>query len=216
VVNALLHSRLPIFQGLTPKVVADVRDDDTFVDFREKLHEVYRSVPGFGPDADFDRHLAQSEEAALGPVLQQAEREAKRGFLARLGVGLAESVLSIGARVLYDSQTGQLGWTTAGPEVVGILADRVKFSRTRDPLTTWTRLYRHQRSVGYELQLTERQAGSNPQGQPWTIADEPSMTVHVTPGIALRDEAAALNPDEVTGYVLIEAIARPEVGKILE
>jgi hypothetical protein len=118
--------------------------------------------------------------------------------------------------VLYDSQTGQLGWTTAGPEVVGILADRVKFSRTRDPLTTWTRLYRHQRSVGYELQLTERQAGSNPQGQPWTIAYEPSMTVHVTPGIALRDEAAALNPDEVTGYVLIEAIARPEVGKILE
>jgi hypothetical protein len=35
VANALLHSELPIFQGLTPKIVSDIRDEMTFGDFRE-------------------------------------------------------------------------------------------------------------------------------------------------------------------------------------
>lgn len=143
VVNALLHTELPVFQGLTPKVVASVRDDDTFTDFRGKLFEVYRELPGFGPGPEFARHLAQTEEALLRPTLQHAEREAKRGFLARIGVTLAEASISVGARVLYDAQTGQLGWTTAGREVVGVLADRVRFSGAKSPMTAWTKLYKH-------------------------------------------------------------------------
>jgi hypothetical protein len=81
IVNALLHTELPIFHGLSPKVVADARDDSTFSDFRANLFEVYRGIPSLTPGDAFTRNLAQTEETMLRPVLERAEREAKQGLL---------------------------------------------------------------------------------------------------------------------------------------
>jgi hypothetical protein len=174
-VNALLSSELPIFQGLTPRIVADVRDDDTFTDFRSKLYEVYRSVPNLGTGDEFRRHLAQTEETVLRPVLDRAEREARRGFLSRLGVDLTGIAFSIAARVAFDAATGQLGWsTTAARETLGVFADGVKIRGSRSPLGVWTKLYRHHRTVGDELHPIQRQIGSHPQDGVWSIDDEPS------------------------------------------
>ena len=188
VVNALLHTELPLFQGLTPKVVASIRDDETFVDFREKLFEVYREVPGLGPDAKFARELAQSEEALLRPTLERAEAEAKRGFLKRAGVALTEMTVSVGARVLYDQATGQLGWNSVGREAVGVLADRVRFKGARSPLTAWTKLYKHQRSLPEEIRRTRVQQATHPDDSAWSIDEQPSMSVRVSSGLLLFDE----------------------------
>ena len=188
VTNALLHSDLPIFKGLTPRIVADVRDDDTFADFREKLYEVYRAVPGFGPGDDYARQLAQTEETVLRPVLVKAEREANRGVLQRIGIGLTESAFAIGARLLWDQHTGQLGWNSAIRETIGVFADKVRFQGSRDPLTAWTKLYKHHRKASDELRCLVPQAGSAPATDPWSIDGEPSMNIKVSPGIALFDE----------------------------
>lgn len=200
VANALLHSELPIFQGLTPRIVTDVRNDDTFSEFRAKLFEVYRSVPGFQADDSYVRHLAQTEEAVLRPVLDRAEQEAKRGFLSRLGVGLASGAISIGARLLFDSYTGQLGWSSAARETIGVIADRVRLGGTRDPLSVWTKLYRHQRSVSSELRRATAQPGSVPASPPWMIDDQPSMNIRVSPGLLLFDEVAEFDVSPPTGY----------------
>lgn len=57
VVNAVLHSRLPVFQGLTPKVVMDAHESEPFAEFRAKLFEVYQQVPSLGPGAKYHRDL---------------------------------------------------------------------------------------------------------------------------------------------------------------
>jgi len=200
--NALLHSRLPVFNGLTP-IVADVRDDDAFASFRTKLYEVYEGIPKGGSEADFTRILAQTEETLLRPVLRDAEQAAKHGFLSRLGVGLTEFVVSLGARVAYDTATHQIGWNTAVREGVGLLADRVRIgSATRSPVSVWTKLYKHHRKIADELRLVQIQPGSEPEFEvdPWHIDDEPSMELKVAPGALLFDETNLPEPLEPTGY----------------
>lgn len=188
VINAILHTELPLFQGLTPKVVASVRDDHAFAEFREKLFEVYQEIPGLGPDAKFTRELAQVEEALLRPTLQRAEAEARRGFLRRAGVTLTEMTVSVGARVLYDQASGQLGWNTVGRETIGALADRVRFKGARSPLTAWTKLYKHERSLPEEIRRTRIQPATHPDDSAWVIDEQPSMNVRVSPGLLLFDE----------------------------
>lgn len=185
VVNALLHSSLPLFRGLTPAVVADVRNEDPFLDFRANLFEVYQQIPTLGPGQQFSRDLGQLEETLLRPALAQAKREAERGLLSRFGGALAEMAMSVGARVLYDAHTGQLGWATAGREVVGVLADRVARRGGTKSSTAWTKLYRHHRSVVDELTMTRPMDGNAPDRAPWHIDDEPSMSVTVSPGTVL-------------------------------
>jgi hypothetical protein len=172
-----------------------------FSDFRAKLYEVYRSIPNLGTGEEFTRHLAQTEETVLRPVLDRAEREARRGFLSRLGVDLTGIAFSIAARVAFDAATGQLGWTTtAARETIGVFADGVKIRGSRNSLSVWTKLYRHHRTVGDELRPIQRQIGSHPQNGAWSIDDEPSMNVRITPGALLFDEMSLPTHDWPGGY----------------
>lgn len=188
VVSAVLHSRLPVFQGLTPKVIADVHDAEPFAEFRTKLFEVYRQVPNLGPGAKYDHDLAQLEETLLRPTLQRAEREASQGWLARAGASATEFVVSVGARLGVDAVSGGLDWTDVGKEVVGEVADRVVRRGGRRPATVWTQLSRHHRSILDELAMTSQQAGNRPAEEPWYIGPEPSMSVTISPGIVLVDQ----------------------------
>jgi hypothetical protein len=200
-VNAILQSRLPVFQGLSPKLVADIRDDAMFVDFRANLFEVYRAISGLGPSNDFSKSLAQTEETLLRPVLERAQREATHGFLRRLGVQAGEITFSMGARVIVDSATQQLGWHTFASEGVGVLADRVRMGRTpRSPLSVWTKLYRHQRKIADELRQVKFRPGSYPRDDAWAIDEQPSMNVRTTPGLIFLDDLPLPPKPEPTGY----------------
>jgi hypothetical protein len=200
-VNALLQSCLPVFQGLSPKLVADIHDDPTFADFRANLFEVYRGLPGLGPGSDFQRYLAQTEETLLRPVLERAEREADHGFLRRLGIQVGEITVSMGARIAFDASTHQFGWHTVASEGVGVLADRVRLGQTsRSPVSVWTKLYRHRRKVADELRQIQFRPGSHAQGDPWAIDEQPSMKVKTTPGLVFFDDPPLSLQPEPTGY----------------
>jgi len=139
VVNALLNSEIPIYHGLTPALIAQIHDDDLLADFRTGLFSVYRAIPGFTPDTEFRKNLGQAEESMLAPTLQHAERAARHGFLHRAGVELLSTVFSIGAQLSVAAATGQPSLSNGLQAATGMVADRIPFKRSRDPLSIWTK-----------------------------------------------------------------------------
>ncbi len=181
-------------------LVASIRDDCTFSDFRLNLLKVYGDIPAAVQTNDWLRTLAQSEETHLRPVIERAEREARHGVLYRLGIGLAESAISVGARVAYDAQTGQFGWGTVAREAIGTIADRVRFEGSRNPISVWTKLYRHNRTLGQEIRGVRQQAASPPSEDAWAIDAEPSLKVRITSGVMLFDEPPLDGSVDAAGY----------------
>jgi hypothetical protein len=186
---------------LDPKLVADIRDDSTFADFRANLFEVYRGLPKLGTGQEFLRSLAQTEETLLRPVLERAEGEASHGFLYRLGIQLTEIMFSMGTRVAFDAATHDLGLHTLASEGIGVLADRVRIGREpRIPVSVWTKLYRHHRKVADELRQVGLREGSPPQRNPWVIDEHPSMNVKTTQGLLLFDDPPLPERPVPAGY----------------
>src|ERR1700683_5104758 len=200
-VNALLHSQLPVFQGLEPKIVAEVRNDEIFADFRANLFEVYRSISDLGSGEDYSKVLGQTEETLLRPVLDRAKREAKHGLLHRLGVSATEIMIAMGMRLVFDQATGHVGWGTVASEGVGVLAERVRISEgTRRSVSAWTKLYRHHSKVEEELRHVEVQQATLTAGDPWAIGAQPTSKVTVTPGLLFVDDPELPAADVPAGF----------------
>jgi hypothetical protein len=200
VINALLRSELSIFSGLTPRLVASVRDDDTFVDFRAKLFDVYRSIQGSAGDENLGRIIGQTEKTMLGPVLLRVEKAARHGFLYRAGAGLLPTAFSIGAQLLYAKTTGGLSLSDAGQVAIGELADRVPFKRTRDPLSAWTKLHRHKRTPNDDVQRIGTIPAQPVGEKPWEIDEKPSMNVRITAGKILFDDVPVGAASQPVGF----------------
>lgn len=198
VVTGLLHTQLPLFRGLTPKVLAEIRDDDSFAEFRASLLQVYKEIPRIDASRHFTRDLAQTEETLLRPVIERTRREADRGWLRRIGVALAETTMSVGARISYDVATGDLGWQSAGREIVGTLADRVRAKGAPNPNTAWIKLHRHKRTIRDELPASAPQPATPQSISPWHIDSTPSMTLRVSPGVLLLDDLPLRTPTPQT------------------
>lgn len=62
VAQAILRSDLPIFGGLTPKIIKDIHDDDCFGDFRAELHRLYQDAPVNSSTAELNAYVHDQEQ----------------------------------------------------------------------------------------------------------------------------------------------------------
>jgi hypothetical protein len=199
VVRALVNTSFPMFRGLTPKLVSELREDELFASFRYDLVETYRDIPN-GEAEDVRRYIAENEAAILKPKVQKATRAAERGILKRIGVELRDAFIQLSANVGVQAATGEIGGESLVHAGLSYLVERVlKPRRSRDSLTLWTKLARHQRSVREEIELTRFDQGSGASASSWPEPSEPSMSVIVTPGLLFMDQPK-LDVPEVDGY----------------
>lgn len=201
VVEALFQSQLPVFQGLTPGVIAELHDDDAFGAFRAQLHTVYQNLPVSSDATQIGAYVLDQENALLRPHLVAAEKAADSGRLGRVTARLPGVILSLGTGLLVElaSATPALGVAAAAGATV---AQAVRDSRKRNksPQVIWNALVRHHRTVGQELVGVQKQPLSGPTGDPWHIPEKPSMSVTISPGALIWDGPPLERPHTPQGY----------------
>lgn len=186
VVEAVLNSGLPVFHGLTPKVVRDIHDDAAFAEFRARLHEVYQHTPVENPD-EARLYIEDQENALLRPLIAQGEDAASSGYLARLGASLSANKYGITAALAADFTLGAVGPMT-GLALAGTVLDELSDRRkgSAGPQRIWSSLVRHNRAAGEEMRSVQSE-GAPSSGPNWGIPREPGMTVAVTAGEVILD-----------------------------
>lgn len=188
VVDAVLHSRLPVFHDLTPEVIRDVHDDDAFGEFRATLHRVYQGTPVEDPAAA-SAYVRDQENALLQPLILEGEKAASRGFLARLGASLSRNKFAIATALAADATVGTLGAATAIAVAGAFADDAIGSRRDRGPVRIWSSLVAHNQHVGDELRGVQHAPASVPSSPntPWGIPRGPGMSVSVTAGQMIWD-----------------------------
>ena len=199
VAQAILQSDLPIFGGLTPRIIREIHDDDCFAEFRAELHHLYQNAPIDSSTAELDAFVRDQERVLLAPVLAKAEKSASQGLLARIGASLKGSKFSIASGLATDL-TLQTGGMATGLNALRTAADSAIGSSSAPGGTQriWTSLVRHRRSIATEMTRSEQLGDNALRG--WSIPTEPSMNVFVSSGVLLHpygtDLSQKTNVDE--------------------
>lgn len=208
IVNALLKSRLPIFEGLTPEVVASLRDDEAFGQFRSALFDTYRHISTVARDEDVDHEIRIAEDSRIAPVLATIQKELDRGLLGRLGAGVGRGIVSFAAGIVTGNLTGLpplANLMTAGVAGAATILQDLMDKRRFDPAgpggAIWSKLYEHGRTVAVELPSAEVKESTADQAEFWGIPEHPSRSVHVTSGIILPDWIPELVDSQEQGPV---------------
>jgi len=190
VLQAVITSKLPVFQQVDPSLLATLHDDELFGQFRAELHAIYESLP---PSAEgIARYLAEQEQDLLAPKLREVSRSVDRGALKNFGLEYAGIIAGLGAGIAVGTVTRdfEASVLSAGlGRLLPYLLDRLKESRetTESALPIWTKLYRHQLGVVDELPTSAAEGGLAP-GEPfWGIPTEASMAVHVSAGLLVAE-----------------------------
>ncbi|MEZ4670431.1 MAG: hypothetical protein R3E39_21195 [Anaerolineae bacterium] len=182
VYQGVLNSKLPLYQGLNPQVIADIRNDDNFVDFRRELYQIYADVPQGASGSDMRRHIREAEEVLLRPILQKLEVSEKKRPLSGLGFTRI-GVLRMAATVLLGlaAPTGIGTATSVG--VLGEVVQRfVQRDRTKGASVIWRKLFNHGRSIKEEFDSQVK--GITPPRKPyWGIPFKDGMQAIVTEAI---------------------------------
>lgn len=211
VLHAVFNSRLGLFKGLTPELIASLREDDNFSLFRSNLFQTYKDIPVRCTQEELDQYLIEAEAAMIEPCLINIEREATRGLLSRIGVELKQAAVRMGAGVLvglalsagHDYKAAVASAGTGA--VTGFLASLVKVGREGAPVI-WKRLLAHGRQVADEMPHSRAVASNREVATDadfWGIPEKPSMQVFVTGGTLIMDsvvsEEMGRSSDKLTG-----------------
>lgn len=192
VAKALMTTGLPILANLTPSVVAKVRNDDSYEEFRSQLHTVYAGFPVGAPDDEAAKYLFDQERALLSGPLKEAERELSRGILGRLGAALTKGRFNIATGLAADAVLGTPLVATgigAAKTAVAAAAD----NRPQGTQRIWSALVKHSRKIEQELNGVQElagvrvESGAQSKAPYWGIPATPSMSVAMTAGLILRD-----------------------------
>lgn len=182
VVQAVLQSDLPIFTRLTPKLISEVHDSDSFSDFREQIYQLYSNVPLDVDPSQAREFLEDQERILLKPRLKAIEVSIDRGILGRIGLAMKNSWLGLAAGVGIDLLAGTPGLATTATALHGA-ATATAASRTTGPSVIWKALVRHGRTVGTEMRdVTDRPSASI---ENWGIPRESSMSVVISQGLII-------------------------------
>lgn len=199
----LTRTNLPIFQGLSPAVLARVRDDPAFAAFREELTNTYASVPLADDTRELDAYIQEREEVYLLPRIREAEQSVDRGALARLGLRLTGLKYQTTSAVLLAGQAiaaeGAPAGIAAALQLGAGLADHFAAAPPRTT-TIWSNLVKHSRNVEQEIPGTTRQEGAETGGSNiWGLTSEASLTVRLTEGSFLWNWLPNRVPPAVRG-----------------
>ena len=209
IVQALWCSNLPLFSGLTPQLISEIHDDDAFAGFRAELFDAYRGLPTDATPDEFARYVGEAESAKLTPRIKQAERLAKRGPLARMGVQLLEAAVHMSTAYLIDAAKNEVGGSTVMQGTASYLLGKLTGGNATDSVRIWTRLSQHKRTVDSEIERLRYQVGEDADSESlvqgstreraWHIADQPSMSVKTTPGLIVFDDAFQVRMESDAG-----------------
>ncbi|MEZ4483019.1 MAG: hypothetical protein R3B97_18140, partial [Dehalococcoidia bacterium] len=197
VVRALLETALPEFRDLSPAIIAKVRDDAGFGEFRAELHGVYRDIPMSG---DISRHVAEAEKALLLPKLINLRKSVATGPLSK-AVSLAPAAFRLAATFATQAAgAGLVGGTLGAKELFGFAfgaaaaegvnaVSGVMSSGLPSSRPVWTELVAHQRTAVSETRAHPSAANYDQQeGAPfWGVPEKPSLSVHITSGALVFD-----------------------------
>jgi hypothetical protein len=193
VAQAILQSDMPIFSGLTPKIIKEIHDDDCFGDFRAELHRLYQDAPMNSSTAELNAYVHDQEQVLLAPALARAKKSATQGAFSRIGASLTGSKFSLASGLAADLllQTGGLatGLRALKTGVDGAVKNHLSASGTQ---RIWTSLVKHQSTVTDEITRARPMCSSGQIG--WSIPTEPSMNYIVSQGTLLHDFPPARNP----------------------
>jgi hypothetical protein len=191
--SVLVASRLPVFSGLTPDLIAQIHDDDAFASFRAELAEIWGHCPTKAKPAQVQRYLATQEADRLRPILDAAERSADVGLLRRVGIAIADLRFTVttGVAAAGLGHAAGTGWgaALAGTAAVGAAVADKLMEKPKATAPIWKALVGHGRSVQQEMLeewvRTTRHVESS--AHPWGIPEKPSMAVAVSAGSLLVD-----------------------------
>lgn len=176
--QGILNSKLPLYHNLTPEVVAQIRDDDSYSEFRRELYQVYATVPDQVSGAERRRHIREAEEALLRPQLEKIERNMKQGPLSRLGFSRF-GVVRIAATVLTGLATIGLDPVTGVGTLGEVVQNFVQRNREKGSAVIWKKLYDHSRSV--QTEFSDQKSKGEPRSKPyWGASLEDGLKATVT------------------------------------
>ena len=207
----LINSRLKLFSGLTPGLVATLQDDSNFGAFRANLFQIYRDVPTKCTQNELDRYIAEAEAAMIRPCLDEVEREASGGLLSKIGLDLKQATVRMGAGILagmtlsaFHNYKEVLASAGTGA-IAGFFAGLVK-KPTTGPRVIWRRLYDHGCKVRDELPSTSihpviSTAHSEREDEFWGIPEkQPANNIRISSGAIIMDTIAPA-PEESAGLL---------------
>lgn len=202
VLHAVIRSQLPVFGGLTPGLLASVRNDEAFGGFRSELYTTYSSLPESATQEEFDQAMREAEEAVLAPKISEARRSVREGPLSRvlrvlkypLQIAFSFGVAAAGSEHFVTQGVAQSAITKASA-----LIDRAT-GRPTGSQAIWARLDRHGQDASHHVDGVIEEAGQLRSMQPyWGIPDEPSMQVHISEGLAIFDSIPRFHIPENPG-----------------
>lgn len=212
VIHAILHSRLKLFRGLTPDLVATLQDDTNFGAFRANLFQIYRDIPTRCTQNELDRYISEAEAVMIRPCLREVEREASRGLFSRIGLELKQATVRMSAGVvagltLSTGHDHETVLASAGIGAIsGFFANLIRKTAT-GPQVIWRRLYDHGCQVKDEIpsiRPTNITPVSEVAKDYWGIPEIPSKnTIHISSGAIIMDtiesEGATESLSKTTG-----------------
>jgi len=211
ILHAIFRSQLGLFKGLTPELVASLREDDNFGLFRTNLFQTYKDIPMRSTQAELDQYLLEAETAMIEPCLAAIKREANCGLLSRIGVELKQATVQMGVAVLGGmalSGGGDCKSVVASAGVGAVssfLASLVKKPK-QGASVIWKSLLSHGQKVSDEVphsRLASPTQKIAADADFWGIPEKPSMQVYVTGGVLIGDSVVskemAKTSDTLTG-----------------
>ncbi len=205
VLQAIFQSDLPLLKGLTPEIVAQIRDDSSFGDFRAALCQTYKDIPDDCDQEGLARYIAEMEDAMLAPTISKIRREVGGGVLAKIGVELTQAIIRLAGGFLLSSVVSPhsdlsvRAANAAATAATGFAASMIRKSQGGAKVI-WKRLFNHHRKLSEEMPRWSRRPAAPARvedNEYWGIPENAGRGVHVTEGALMADcaGAAAQTPD---------------------
>jgi hypothetical protein len=198
ILQAVFNSNLSIYSGLTPKLISEIRDDDNFASFRSELFKIYNNIPAKTSQEKLNQYISEAENAVLGPILFEIEKDAKSGILARLGISPLGSVFRISGGVLLGllTKTPNIEIKVAVTELINLVSKLIDKKDNQKFNVVWKKLYMHNRNHLQELPRAKDTPKTNggEEKELWGIPEKPSKSILVTEGTLLWE----MIPDFIT------------------
>jgi hypothetical protein len=191
IVNAVLNSDLSIYRGLTPEIIADIRDDDNFAQFRMHVSDVYRNIPQTTDSDALKKIIAELEETYLAPVLAKIQDDVSKGALSKIGIQLLESGIRIAGGVLIGGfldpsiSAMKYGIASLATELLSVFTNQK--TTNNGNVVIWERLFNHQQSTINQFQNYSPVDAKGAANNSWDINIENPLSISITSGTILMD-----------------------------
>lgn len=208
VLHAIFSSEIPLYSGLTPEIITEIRDDDNYAGFRTELFQIYRDIPENLTQEELGKYISEQEGALLKPILAKAKSEVKSGTISKLGVNLLSSGFKIAGSILTghillpsDPIIAATAVAPAANELLNVIGDFIKQGKKdKGTIQIWTRLYSHSKTYQTEVSRLRLQKGiEGGDKEYWGVPEKPSPNVNLTEGALIWDSIPTDLPDSYTG-----------------